>query len=66
MEYFNSLKWLPAIAPVYFRQLQRKAIFNVGSGARWCNELADCQHDLLQRRICINVMLFTCYPEGHQ
>ena len=30
MEYFNSPKWLPAIAPVYFSQLQRKAIFNVG------------------------------------
>lgn len=30
MEYFNSAKWLPAIAPVHFSQLQRKAIFNVG------------------------------------
>lgn len=30
MEYFNSPKWLPAISPVYFSQLQRKAIFNVG------------------------------------
>lgn len=30
MEYFNSPKWLPAIASVYFSQLQKKAIFNVG------------------------------------
>lgn len=29
MEYFNSPKWLPAIALVYLSQLQRKAIFNV-------------------------------------
>lgn len=29
MEYFNSPKWLPAIAPVYFSQLQGKAIFYV-------------------------------------
>jgi len=30
MEYFNSPKWLPAIAPAYFSRLQRQAIFNVG------------------------------------